>query len=371
MRTILFSLFFLPILLFPQSSKFKTFAYNGAWGIADTNLQEILKPAYYRYEGIPSEEALLFTNFDNGIEYLYFNLIDASKRNYDNYDLTAIKIENEDYSLIQDANKYYLKNEKTNSEIVLPYPIEEINKLGKNYIIAKYDLAEEVPKAPRKGKNGLIIPEPPKLYSLNKNFVIFKNDKQLPKVFKIETVNYSPLYLDQTEARNKKEGSDIVLAETVELEFDRNIDYIIFNSDNNYELYTADFKLIKKFIYKGEYSNIAEKCSKIVGKSLSTNPYEVYPNTASYRDEYMSMPEFESVFENGIYKIICTDKNKPSVVCESANKLIYDDRNPNQIFIFDTEKEDYMAKFDFDRNTFKLFLPLKYYSLLKLSLPKK
>jgi hypothetical protein len=369
MRLFLFSLLLLPHILFSQQANYLPFEYNGNWGITDTSLNEIIKPYYYRYEAVPSEEALLFTNFENGIEYLYFNLKDGSQKKYENYDLSSVKIENENYSLIQDANKYYLKNEVSNNLIMLTLPIEEMNKLGKDYIIGKYDLAEEIPKNPRKGKNGMVIPEAPKPYNFNKNFVIFKNDKTLPKVFKIATINYTPLYIDINAEKRKKSNSETELIETVELELERNLDYIVFNSDVNYELYSADFKPIKKFIYKGDYGNIAEKCSKIVGKALSIYPYEIAPNAIGYDssvDGYMPMPEFESVFENDVYKIISTDRNKPTVICESKNKLIYDIRSPDQIVVVDPEKNEYISRFSFNKNTFKLYLPLKYYPLLKL-----
>jgi hypothetical protein len=374
MRLILFSLLFIPQLLFPQQAKYLPFAYLGNWGMTDSLCNEIITPYYYRIEDIPSEDALLLTNFENGIEYLYFNLKDGSKKKYENYDLSVIKIDNENYSLIQDANKYYLKNEVSNNVIMLSLPLEEMKHLGKDYLIGKYELTKETPLPTGKNKNRQVIPKPIKINNSNQNFIIFKNNKSLDKVFKTETTNYIPLYLSEAETNNN--SAEIVVAETKELDLNRNFDFLLFNSDYNYELYSSDFKLIKKFVTKGDELDIAEKCSKIVGKDLSIEPFGRYVNdvsasTPSSGDELVPMPEFESVLENGIYKIVSTDKNKSKVICESNNELVYDIRFPSEIFILNKEKDEYLAKFTFDKNTYKLYLPLKYYALLKLNVPQK
>jgi hypothetical protein len=366
MYKLIFFIFFIPQVLFPQSPKFLPFEYKGAWGITDSACNETITPYYYRYENIPLKNDILLLNFDNGVEHLYFNMNDGTSKKYDNYDISTVSIENNMYSLIQDGEKYYLKNDTTDKILELPYPIESINNFGNDYILAKHEVIEK-PKVIRKNKNGMEIFEPPKITGYDKTHLIFRNNIKLPIAFKKDAENVLPLYIDKSEPENDK-VEIVTIEETINTR--RNFDYLVFNSLYNYELYSRDFKLIKKFIYKGDNYDLAERCGKMVGKKLSNNALEMAPNVASYRDEYMPTPEFESVLENGMYKIISTDRNNPIVICESVNKLIYDDRNPTQIFIFDTEKEDYMAKFYFDRNTFKLFLPLKYYSLLKLNTPK-
>ncbi|WP_395077998.1 hypothetical protein [Flavobacterium sp.] len=312
------------------------FQYENNWGVTDNLGTEIIPPIYDMMEIIngmkPKDIIILKTVLDT--DHLNFNpkigntkdiLFDRSTgtyKEYENYDIDAVKIENKNYSAIDYS---ILKNEESEKTIKLNSRYYYLQNLNDKYIITrKLKLKDTVTVG---------------IY----DYVVFKNNVKLPVYFETKADDYKLFY--------DEESASI------------GFDYILFQSRYDYELYDKEFKLIKRFSSQKESYEISNYCTEILDKSLSgfqkNKPNQVNENSNTLIKE----PLYTVEVTNGYNEFLNIATKKK--VFKTKNQIDYYWLDTPNIVVKKSDNQN-ESRFYIDEKTLNIYMPDKYLKLLDI-----
>lgn len=257
MKKLLLLLLISPLVAFAQQ-KYFTYQHNSLYGITDLQGNDIVNATYTDWEEYNAIDSLAILENKTG-KTLVFHLFNGSKNEYDEFLPNHIYIQDEYFSLINNANKQYLQGQMTGQRILLKEKFYEFKNLGPDYIIGKFQkIAKPVkqasPKpAPKKDKNGLTPPQivrEPQMERLKRNnYYVFKNDKQLTRMKEINSDEYDfpfSIYNNNavTGSHSEKQYQYKQDVKPWDHFYKESFDYVAVKDGNAFNLYDNNWKLI-------------------------------------------------------------------------------------------------------------------------------
>lgn len=363
-KNILLLIIFFSSFAFSQEV-FYRFSYEEKDGLTDHTGKEIIAPIYSDCRESKDKKLLIFRpDFMSDEETYCFDVETKQGKKYKTFYEDEVTVQKIQHHFVEElTGKKYLLNSQTGEIISFKEDIYNSNDLNDYYIIAKYFPKEittskvSLQKKPSKKVKGKIQPPAPMNApeSNSDYYVIYSSTNDLKPVFKTRAMNY--FLLNKEIPSNKTYEKEYDFLQTIKRD-KNNFDFILFANNEAYQLYDKNFKLIKKFTSKSSNSNwideeVLKICETISGSKIKKKESPIVATGSDDSERTREEPKFKIERDTNMYYLI----NKNKKILSSPHKLKYSTKGNLWI---ENEKTDNSTYFQFNENTFQMYIPKIY-----------
>lgn len=254
-----------------QQKNYFPYQYNKTYGLTNNDGSKIIEDQFTDFSDYDDiEDRAIFEKNDD--KYVIYNLIDGSKKTYQNFKPNFIYLVDEYFSLVKLGNKYQLIGQTSSKPLALPKDIDKdyspnLSFFNKDYVIFE----QRITQFPTDKSGKVQMPISTDYY------MVYKNNKSLPFVTKIkknkgDVMDYNPIRkipksqdpnadmvsLDDSKYIRALKPWHFYYMDTFDIAIIQNYD------KKNIRVYDNNFKLIKATPYDRSNENLNDVAKKIM-----------------------------------------------------------------------------------------------------------
>ena len=361
---------FLLLLVFPCliSAQYFPFKYNDLYGVVDKDGNEEVKPMF-TYVRTEIKDVAVFTLEG---KYIYYNLIDGTQKEFDDFDMNEVYIKDEYFSLITKNKKQFLLGQISAKVIPLKSIYTGFKNIGPNYILAKQvDGSDKLEKEDSEEESLSEI----KMVRLTKqkriNYFVFEHSVQLNFIAKLNKepiddendITVTTYKIEDTEPIIKNHEFNNATINRWDHFKQEDFSILAFQNKQIVTLFNAKLKPFKIFTYTGDRREIESKVAEMSKEKIIDATYPKSVMMIKEQDPDYKAPVVISS-SNSIYTLSYLKDGEYIAFLKTPSEISIWDKE--KLSFIDTEGNKIVVTVDYKEQ--KIYIPTSFLKQFEITL---